>query len=115
MTNVVVFSFPSGKRYDKLLTKFNAQVGFEPTSELPILQHYLGFEIACANKKISPAFPIDHFLYTVSYKPILMPCPFTGPKMFWAGTIFLCQTKNLSKYCVSHKHFVPDRKMICIQ
>ena len=44
----------------------------------------------------------------------LMPCPFTGPKMFWAGTIFLCQTKNLFTYCGSHKHFVPDKKMICI-
>ena len=22
-----------------------------------------------------------------------MPCPFTGPKMFWAGPSFLCQTK----------------------
>ena len=23
-----------------------------------------------------------------------MPCPFTGPKMFWAGSNFLCRTKN---------------------
>ena len=45
----------------------------------------------------------------------LMPCPFTGPKMFWAGSNFLCQTKNLFTYCGSHKHFVPDKKMICIQ
>ena len=45
----------------------------------------------------------------------LMPCPFTGPKMFWAGPNFLCQTKNLFTYCGSHKHFVPDKKMICIQ
>ena len=45
----------------------------------------------------------------------LMPCPFTGPKMFWAGHNFLCQTKNLFTYCGSHKHFVPDKKMICIQ
>ena len=44
-----------------------------------------------------------------------MPCPFTGPKMFWAGPIFLCQTKKLFTYCGSHKHFVPDKKMICIQ
>ena len=44
-----------------------------------------------------------------------MPCPFTGPKMFWAGPNFLCQTKNLFTYCGSHKHFVPDKKMICIQ
>ena len=24
----------------------------------------------------------------------IMPCPFTGPKMFWAGPNFLSQTKN---------------------
>ena len=45
----------------------------------------------------------------------VMPCPFTGPKMFWAGPNFLCQTKKLFTYCGSHKHFVPDKKMICIQ
>ena len=45
----------------------------------------------------------------------LMPCPFTGPKMFCAGPIFLCQTKIFFTYCGSHKNFVPDKKMICIQ
>ena len=45
----------------------------------------------------------------------LMPCPFTGPKMFWAGPNILCRTKNLFMYCASHKHFVPEQKMICIQ
>ena len=44
-----------------------------------------------------------------------MPCPFTGPKMFWVGPNVLCQTKNLFTYCSSHKHFVPDKKMLCIQ
>ena len=44
-----------------------------------------------------------------------MPCPFTGPKMVWAGPNFLCQTKNLFTYCGSHKLFVPDKKMISIQ
>ena len=34
-----------------------------------------------------------------------MPCPFTGPKMFWAGPSILSQTKNLFTYCGSHKHF----------
>ena len=46
---------------------------------------------------------------------LLMPCHFTGPKMFWDGPNFLCQTKNLFTCCGSHKHFVPDKKMICIQ
>ena len=45
----------------------------------------------------------------------LMPCPFTSPKMLWAGPNFLCQTKNLFTYCGSHRHFVLDKKMICIQ
>ena len=45
----------------------------------------------------------------------LMPCPFTGRKMFCAGPNVLCQTKNLFTYCASHNHFVPDKKMICIQ
>ena len=35
-----------------------------------------------------------------------MPCPFAGPKMFWAGPNFLSQTKNSITYCGSHKHFV---------
>ena len=47
-------------------------------------------------------------------KYTLLPCPFSGPKMFWVGPNFLCQTKNLFTYCGSHKHFVPDKKMICI-
>ena len=34
--------------------------------------------------------------------------------MFWAGPNFLSQPKNLFAYCASHKHFVPDKEMICI-
>ena len=57
-------------------------------------------------------------VFYVSYKAfkcLLMPCPFTGHKMFCASPNFLCRTKNLFTYCASHKHFVPDKKMICIQ
>ena len=32
---------------------------------------YLEFEIAGANKQISPVFLVHCFLYTISYKPIL--------------------------------------------
>ena len=59
------------------------------------------------SEKAKKIWPIFH--------PFLMPCPFTGPKMFCAGPNFLCRTKNLFTYCASHKHFVPDQKMICIQ
>ena len=38
----------------------------------------------------------------------------TSPKSFGICN-FLCQTKNLFTYCGSHKHFVPDKKLICIQ
>jgi hypothetical protein len=34
--------------------------------------------------------------------------------MFCAGPNFLCQNKNLFTYCGRHKHFVPDKMMICI-
>ena len=54
-------------------------------------------------------------LWLPQYVNTFMPCPFTGRKMFCAGPIFLCQIKNLSTYCASHKHFVPDKKMICVQ
>ena len=50
-----------------------------------------------------------------SMTQIVMPCPFTGPKMFCASPNFLCRTKNLFTYCASHKHFVPEQKIICIQ
>ena len=39
---------------------------------------------------------------------IIFELPFMGPKMFWDVPNVLCQTKNLSTYCGSHKHFVPD-------
>ena len=39
-----------------------------------------------------------------------MPCPSTGPKIFWVGPYFLCRAKNLLTYCASHKHFVHTRQ-----
>ena len=48
-------------------------------------------------------------------KVLLMPCPLTGPKMFWSGPNFLCQIKDLFTFCGSHKIFVPDKEMICTQ
>ena len=35
-----------------------------------------------------------------------MPCPFTGPKMFWAGPNILSQPKNLTAFSASSKTFV---------
>ena len=44
----------------------------------------------------------------------LMPCPFTGPKMFCAGPNFLSQPKNLTESSASSKTFVPAQKPILL-
>jgi hypothetical protein len=45
---------------------------------------------------------------------LLMLCPFTGPKMFCAGPIFLSQPKNLTAFSASSKTFVPAQKPILL-
>jgi hypothetical protein len=47
-------------------------------------------------------------------KPVLMSCPFTGPKMFCAGPNFLSQPKNLTAYSASSKTFVLAQKTILL-
>ena len=37
----------------------------------------------------------------------VMPCPFTGPKIFCAGPNVLCQPNNLTAFSASSKFFVP--------
>ena len=62
----------------------------------------------------APLSPICKSTQTNKYLIFLnavMPCPFTGLKMFWARPNFLCQTKNLFTFCGSHKHSVPDKKI----
>ena len=43
-----------------------------------------------------------------------MPCPFTGPKMFCAGSNILNQPKNLTALCASSKFFVLAQKPILL-
>ena len=74
-------------------------------SESPMSDRYCG--------KCSSLISL-HLRHSI-YIRTVMPCPFTGPKIFCAGPNFLCQTKNLFTYCGSHKHFVPHKKLICIQ
>jgi len=52
------------------------------------------FEMLQGKNQISVIYALDVDLHQYSF----MPCPFTGPKMFWAGPNFLCQTKNLFTY-----------------
>jgi hypothetical protein len=44
----------------------------------------------------------------------LMPCPFTGPKMFCASPNVLSQSKNLIAFSASSKTFVPPQKTILL-
>ena len=44
----------------------------------------------------------------------LMPCPFTGPKMFCAGPNFLSQPKNFTAFSASSKTFVPVQKPVLL-
>jgi hypothetical protein len=48
------------------------------------------------------------------FESSLMPCPFTGPKMFCAGPNFLSQHKNLNAFSASSKTFVPAQKPILL-
>ena len=43
-----------------------------------------------------------------------MPCSFTGPKMFCAGPIFLCQTKNLFTFCARQKDDLHSVKLVFV-
>ena len=45
---------------------------------------------------------------------LLMPCPFTGPKMFCAGPNFLSQPQNLTGFGASSITFVPAQKSILL-
>ena len=44
----------------------------------------------------------------------LMPCPFTGHKMFCAGPNFLSLPKNLTAFSATSKTFVPAQKPILL-
>ena len=44
----------------------------------------------------------------------IMPCPFTGHKMFCASPNVLSQPKNLTAFSASSKSFVPAQKTILL-
>ena len=45
-------------------------------------------------EEIVSSSSLAHASPKVSQTYLFMPCPFTGPKMFWAGPNFMCQTKK---------------------
>ena len=47
-------------------------------------------------------------------KERLLPCPFTGPKMFCASPNFLCRTKNLFTYCARTKDDLHSVKLVFV-
>ena len=44
----------------------------------------------------------------------LLPCPFTGPKMFWASPNILSQPKHLTAFSASSKTFVSAQKPVLL-
>ena len=56
----------------------------------------------------------NHFHLTSHTSSRLMPCPFTGPKMFCAGPNFLSQPENLTAFSATSKTFVPAQKPILL-
>ena len=48
------------------------------------------------------------------FRQALMPCPFTGPKMFCASLNLLSQPKNLNAFSASSKTFVPAQKTVLL-
>ena len=69
----------------------------------------LTFSVKTKQKK----FVVVHFV-EIRSSDQLMPCPFTGPKMFCATPNFLSQPKNLTAFSVSSKTFVPAQKTILL-
>ena len=70
---------------------------------------------------LSIALSHDHIQSKIStkieiynYLSSLMPCPFTGPKMFCDSPNFLSQHKNLTAFIASSKTFVPAQKPILL-
>ena len=66
-------------------------------------------EFAKAVQGITTSISADNIL-----QGTLMPCPFTGRKMFCAGPNFLNQSKNLTAFSASSKTFVPAHKPILL-
>jgi hypothetical protein len=54
------------------------------------------------------------YSFLIHFKLELMPCPFTGRKMFCAGPNFLSQPKHLTAFSASSKTFVQAQKTILL-
>ena len=82
-----------------------------------IKEFFDSIEIRSKNNNFSCQKMIQLFRKThVVHAALLMPrpLPFTGPKMFCAGSIFLSQSQNLTAFSASSKTFVPTQKTILL-
>jgi hypothetical protein len=91
---------------------------------LQVANYFELVQIFCARPKLEKTYCAGHkhfvphqeskFNFCASkkvFEEALMPCPFTGPKMFWAGPNFLCQTKNLFTYLWQSQTFCARQKV----
>jgi hypothetical protein len=71
-------------------------------------------KILCQKKRLFAFSRIGFCAGTKFFEEALMPCPFTGHKMFSAGPNFLSQPKKLTAFSASSKTFVPAQKPILL-
>ena len=76
---------------------------------ISLIENILRFKFFGLENQQQSDFIMIEQVFDISKSVLLMPCPFTCPKMFYASPNFLCRTKNLFTYCASHKHFVPEQ------
>ena len=84
---------------------------------ISLIENILRFKFFGLENQQQSDFIMIEQVFDISKSVLLMPCPFTGPKMFYASPNFLCRIyqKFIHILCqCSDKHFVPEQKMICI-
>ena len=77
---------------------------------------YLGYVLHKTLQILSTIYSfrgVNSFL-NLGVSSSLMPCPFTGPKMFCAGPNFLSQSKNLTAFSASSKTVVRAQRTILL-
>ena len=62
---------------------------------------------ARSRKRCDSGWPFQaRYMGIVFQSTVLLPCPFTGPKMFCVGPNILSQSRNLTAFSASSKTFV---------
>ena len=77
-----------------------------------LTMYLLWFHMKIWNSKFFGA-KIYWILFSSNCKQLVLPCPFTSPKMFCAGPNFLSQPKNLTAFSASSKLLCRHKNQFC--